>query len=66
MLISVRPEDSRLSEAPRPAPDVNLLQGTVDIKVFLGELIDFQVKVGERTLMARAHPSLKTEIGGTI
>jgi iron(III) transport system ATP-binding protein len=67
VLVSVRPEDVELSETPTQAgPDVNLLQGTVDFKVFLGEFIDFQVKVGERTLMARVHPSLKTEIGGTI
>jgi iron(III) transport system ATP-binding protein len=35
----------------------------VDAKVFLGEFIDFQVKLGERSLMARVHPSLKTLVG---
>lgn len=38
----------------------------VDFKVFIGEFIDFQVRVGDRQLLARVHPSLKTEIGGTI
>lgn len=64
VLISVRPEDVELSEA-RPA-GMNVVEGKVDFKVFLGEFIDFQVKVGERQLQARVHPSLKTEIGRTI
>jgi iron(III) transport system ATP-binding protein len=41
-------------------------QGTVDQKVFLGEVVDFQVKLGERTLLSRQHPSLRTPIGNSI
>jgi iron(III) transport system ATP-binding protein len=65
VVISVRPEDIRLSET-RPPPGGNLLQGTVDTKVFLGESVDFQVKVKGRALLARAHPSLGTRVGQPI
>lgn len=62
--ISVRPEDLELSEI-RP-PGANVIEGTVELKVFLGEVLDFQIKVGQRQLLARVHPSLRTAIGGTI
>ena len=65
VVISVRPEDIRLSETPAAA-GANLLEGTVDTKVFLGESVDFQVKVKERALLARAHPSLGTRVGHPI
>ncbi|WP_382322180.1 ABC transporter ATP-binding protein [Hydrogenophaga sp. UC242_50] len=61
VLLSVRPEDVELSEL-APVGE-NVLAATVDAKVFLGEFIDFQVKLGDRSLMARAHPSLKTMVG---
>ena len=64
VVLSVRPEDLRLSEA-RPQGD-NVLEGTVDTKVFLGESVDFQVKVGATPLLARAHPSLGTRVGHPI
>jgi iron(III) transport system ATP-binding protein len=65
VVISVRPEDIQLSET-RAATGANLLEGTVDTKVFLGESVDFQVKVKERALLARAHPSLGTRVGHPI
>jgi iron(III) transport system ATP-binding protein len=37
--------------------------GLLDQKVFLGDTMDCQVKVGDVMLMARAHPSLRTGIG---
>jgi iron(III) transport system ATP-binding protein len=64
VIISVRPEDVRLSE--QAAQGDNVLQGTVHTKVFLGESVDFEVKVGERVLLARAHPSLGTRVGHPI
>src|SRR5262245_11506216 len=64
VVISVRPEDIQLTEA-RPQGE-NVLEGTVDTKVFLGESVDFQVKVRERTLLSRAHPSLGTRVGHPI
>ena len=65
VVISVRPEDIQLSES-RPSGGGNVLEGTVDTKVFLGESVDFQVKVKERALLARAHPSLGTRVGQPI
>ena len=64
VLISVRPEDVELSEA-KPA-GMNVWEGRVDQKVFLGEFLDFQVKLGSRTLLSRQHPSLRTPIGQPI
>jgi iron(III) transport system ATP-binding protein len=65
VVISVRPEDIQLSET-RPNAGNNLLEGTVDTKVFLGESVDFRVKVRERVLLSRAHPSLGTRVGHPI
>jgi iron(III) transport system ATP-binding protein len=65
VVISVRPEDIHLSER-RPEAGSNVLEGTVDTKVFLGESVDFRVKVKERVLQSRAHPSLGTRVGHPI
>ncbi|MGH9255762.1 MAG: ABC transporter ATP-binding protein [Vicinamibacterales bacterium] len=62
--VSVRPEDVELSET-RPSGD-NIWEGRVDQKVFLGEAVDFQVKVGARTLLSRRHPTLRTKVGDAI
>ncbi|MEP7206495.1 MAG: ABC transporter ATP-binding protein [Casimicrobiaceae bacterium] len=68
VVLSVRPEDVELKDEPVQDrdPAYNYSQGRVDQKVFLGEYVDFQVKVGERLLLARAHPSLRTPIGGQV
>ncbi len=65
VLISVRPEDVLLTEA-RPQANTNVWEGRVDQKVFLGEVLDYQVKLGERTLLSRQHPSLRTPVGNPI
>ena len=65
MLVSVRPEDVILTEGKPQAP-ANVWQGVVDQKVFLGEVLDFQVKLGSRILLSRVHPSLRTPIGNPI
>jgi iron(III) transport system ATP-binding protein len=64
VVLSVRPEDVELSEA--PAGGANVWEARVDQKVFLGEFVDFQVKLGDRILLSRRHPSLRTPIGGAI
>ena len=67
IVVSVRPEDVELSEQPPdPAGGYNVCMGTVTAKAFLGEYLDFQVKVGDHTLLARAHPSLRTPVGDPI
>jgi len=62
VVLSIRPEDLLLSEQ-RPASELNAMEGVVEQKVFLGEALDWQIKVGERTLLARSHPSIRTPIG---
>jgi iron(III) transport system ATP-binding protein len=67
VVVSVRPEDVELFEQPPERADGdNLCRGTIDAKVFLGDTFDFQVKVGDRMLLARAHPSLHAPVGATI
>ena len=62
VVLSVRPEDVQLSEA-KPATEVNVMHGMVDQKVFIGEAMDWQLKVGQRIVMSRSHPSIRTPIG---
>jgi len=64
VVLSVRPEDIELAET-RPEGD-NVFEGRVDQKVFLGECVDFQVKLAGRILLSRRHPSLRTPIGNAI
>ena len=67
VIVSVRPEDVELSEAaPAAADDENVCQGIVATKDFLGDYLDFHVRVGEATLLAKAHPSLRTPTGHAI
>ncbi len=65
--VSVRPEDVELSEQPPSAAEGdNVCKAVVTAKDFLGEHLDFQVKVGDVVLLARAHPSLRTPVGDPI
>ena len=65
--VSIRPEDVELSDEPTfDAGSPNLTSGVVDQKVFLGDFVDFQVKIGDFNLLSRAHPSLRTPIGDKI
>jgi iron(III) transport system ATP-binding protein len=65
--VSIRPEDVELSESEAPTDRLlNTCSGMVDQKVFLGDFVDFQVKVGDTILLSRAHPSLRTPIGDKI
>ena len=34
--------------------------------MFLGDTVDFQVAIGDTTLLATAHPTLRTPIGDPI
>lgn len=64
VVLSLRPEDVALSE--HAYHGQNTFEGIVDAKVFLGEYLDFQIKVGDRMLLAKAHPSLRSPIGEKI
>ncbi len=62
VILSVRPEDVRMSDHPLP-PGQNVIQGVVDQKVFLGESLDWVLKIGDRTVLSRTHPTIYTKIG---
>ena len=65
VLLSVRPEDVELSEH-KPATETNVWEGKIEQKIFLGEVLDLQVKLGERMLLSRQHPTLRAPTGGAI
>jgi iron(III) transport system ATP-binding protein len=67
IVVSVRPEDVDLVEtAAAHAEGDNLFCGSVAAKVFLGDCLDFQVRVRDVFLLARVHPSLQATIGDTV
>ena len=67
VVVSVRPEDLELFEQElKPEADDNVIRATVQAKDFLGEYLDFHVKVGDVVLQARGHPSLRTPTGAPI
>ncbi len=64
--LSVRPEDVELFEQ-KPADGATpAVQVQVDQKVFLGEAVDFRVKLNGRMLLSRAHPSVRASVGDSI
>jgi iron(III) transport system ATP-binding protein len=67
VIVSLRPEDVELSESePTAADGDNVCKGTVDGRDFLGDYLDYHVRVGDVVLQAKAHPSLRTRTGDTI
>jgi iron(III) transport system ATP-binding protein len=64
VVLSVRPEDVHVS-AERQG-DRNVLTGTVDAKIFLGESLEFRIKVGDAVLLARVHPSFSPTVGTPV
>jgi iron(III) transport system ATP-binding protein len=55
VVVTARPEDLILSATP-PGDGLNLLSGTVSGRVFLGDVIDYTVNIGETELRVRARP----------
>jgi iron(III) transport system ATP-binding protein len=55
VVVTARPEDLVLSPSP-PGGGQNVLTGTVSGRVFLGDVIDYIVDVGEAPLRVRARP----------
>lgn len=64
--VCVRPENVHLSDSPPSADNMNRYVGTVDQKIFLGEVLDFQVKIREKLILARVHPTQLTPVGHPI
>ena len=65
VLVSARPEDLQLSNAP-PGDGLNALTGKVAHRVFLGEVVDYLVDTGEGELRVRAKPELEFHIGQAV
>jgi iron(III) transport system ATP-binding protein len=65
-VLSIRPEDVELSDEKPADTSFNAWHAMVDQKVFLGEAMDWQIKVGERTLLSRTHPSVRTPLGERV
>jgi iron(III) transport system ATP-binding protein len=63
--LSIRPENVRvhLGEVP---PAVNVLPGTVEQAVFLGEAVELRLRIGEAELMTRQHPLLVVRRGDAV
>jgi iron(III) transport system ATP-binding protein len=55
VVITARPEDLMLYAEP-PGDGLNALAGTVSGRIFLGEVIDYTVNVGDAELRIRARP----------
>jgi iron(III) transport system ATP-binding protein len=64
--LSVRPEHILISEQRPPGTNTNVFEGVVYSKLFLGEVLDFQIEVRGKILKARVHPSVTTPVGGKV
>ena len=65
VVLSIRPEDVSLTDQ-QPVGDINTWHAMVDQKVFIGEAMEWQVKIGQRVLLSKTHPSIRTPIGQPI
>ena len=55
-----------ISEQRPSGTDTNVFEGVVHSKLFLGEVLDFQIEVRGKILKTRVHPSVTTPVGGKI
>lgn len=63
VLLCIRPEDFELHANP-PKEDVNVLEARIKKSAFLGNIVNYWVEVGGRTLRVQAHPSFDRERQG--
>lgn len=66
VIVSLRPENILVFDTKPSSVEVNVFEGTIYSKVFLGETLDFQIKFGEQILLARVHPSHYAPVGSKI
>ena len=52
-----------VEHAPEAGDPANVVKGVIDQSIFLGDVTDLKVKVGEHLMQARAHPSVPSAIG---
>jgi iron(III) transport system ATP-binding protein len=62
--VSIRPENVRMHTSDPGRP--NTVQGKLERRMFLGEVIDWQVRIGDTFLASRAHPSLEVRRGDDV
>jgi iron(III) transport system ATP-binding protein len=64
VLLSIRPED--LQWIPDSQSQKNILNGTINFQLFLGEFLDYQIQVGNQEFLARVHPSTQLTVGSNV
>lgn len=64
-LVSIRPEDIFLL-ADKPLNTSNVWEGKIQVAVFLGEMYDCRIAVGEQSLRVRMHPSHRVHRGDSV
>jgi iron(III) transport system ATP-binding protein len=65
VVVTARPEDLVLSQAP-PGDGLNVFKGTVSGRVFLGDVIDYMVDIGEGDIRVRARPEFDFRVGNAV
>ncbi|MFN8622113.1 MAG: ABC transporter ATP-binding protein [Chloroflexota bacterium] len=64
--LSIRPENVRVHPGVAPAGVPNVLAGTVEQAVFLGEAVELRLRIGDAELMTRQHPLLVVRRGDAV
>ena len=64
VMLSVRPEDIELSA--QPLAGLNVHGATVEEKVFIGDAVEWRLRLGETRVQVRTLPSLRTPIGEDV
>ena len=62
--VAIRPENVRMHTSDPGRP--NTVQGKLERRMFLGEIIDWQIRIGDTFLTSRAHPSLEVRRGDDV
>jgi iron(III) transport system ATP-binding protein len=57
--LSIRPENLRLHAQEPSSGTANVLPGTIDYVLFLGESAEYHVSVGKQLLISRQHPDVE-------
>ena len=65
VIVCVRPEDLSITAAP-PASQANVFTGEIKALIFLGEIVDCQIMVGDELIRARVHPKSAFEKGQRV
>lgn len=65
VVVVIRPEDINLVAEPRTDQN-NVLHGTVEAVIFMGEALECQVTVGSQRLRAKVHPSSAVRQGEAV